>query len=245
MRLCANMLFYFITGPLEKLTSLIEDVFEAEDMLPSELEPSDLNHDYFSPLSVDLTRPYLSSAIIRKLTKYIGHVARPTKRLRQVAGGALGTPRGKGRMADVNTQVLSRLLKILERSIKAGEDIDPFASHHVPAPSARSSPKKPSAKKNTKAKKTERNSRSLTPKDDEGAAREDVTMEGEQVAGDAEADFEKLAKELDIANESILAADCCIALLGSDRLTKQVFRGAYNALFHFLIPFFFSSIPRN
>jgi len=238
MRLCANILFYFITGPLEKLTSLIEDVFEAEDMLPSELEPSDLNHDYFSPLSVDLTRPYLSSAIIRKLTKYIGHVARPTKRLRQVAGGALGTPRGKGRMADVNTQVLSRLLKILERSIKAGEDIDPFASHHVPAPSARSSPKKPSAKKNTKAKKTERNSRSLTPKDDEGAAREDVTMEGEQVAGDAEADFEKLAKELDIANESILAADCCIALLGSDRLTKQVYRGAYNALFHFLIPFF-------
>jgi cohesin loading factor subunit SCC2 len=206
---------------------LIEDVFEAEDMLPSELEPSDLNHDFFSPLSVDLTRPYLSSAIIRKLTKYIGHVARPTKRLRQVAGGALGTPRGKGRMADVDTQMLSRLLKILERSIKAGEDIDPFASHHVPAPSARSSPKKPSAKKNAKAKKAERNSRSLTPKDDEGAAREDVAME--EVAGDAEADFEKLAKELDVANESILAADCCIALLGSDRLTKQVYRGAYIA----------------
>ena len=244
MRLCANMLFYFITGPLEKLTSLIEDVFEAEDMLPSELEPSDLNHDFFSPLSVDLTRPYLSSAIIRKLTKYIGHVARPTKRLRQVAGGALGTPRGKGRMADVDTQMLSRLLKILERSIKAGEDIDPFASHQVPVPSARSSPKKPSAKKNAKAKKTERNSRSLTPKDDEGAMREDVTMEGEQIAGDAEADFEKLAKELDVANESILAADCCIALLGSDRLTKQVYCGAYNALFHFLIPSF-SSIPRN
>lgn len=223
--------FYFITGPLEKLTSLIEDVFEAEDMLPSELEPSDLNHDFFSPLSVDFTRPYLSSAIVRKLTKYIGHVARPTKRLRQVAGGALGTPRGKGRMADVDTQMLSRLLKILERSIKAGEDIDPFASHHVPAPSARSSPKKPSAKKNVKAKKAERNSRSLTPKDDEGTMREDVIMEGEQAAGttasDAEADFEKLAKELDVANESILAADCCIALLGSDRLTKQVYHGAY------------------
>ena len=207
-----------ITGPLEKLTSLIEDVFEAEDMLPSELEPSDLNHDYFSPLSVDLTRPYLSSAIVRKLTKYIGHVARPTKRLRQVAGGVLGTPRGKGRMADVDIQVLSRLLKILERSIKAGEDIDPFASHHVPTSSAR----KPSAKKNAKAKKAEQNS----PKGDEGAVREDVTMD-EQVAGDAEADFEKLATELDVANESILAADCCIALLGSDRLTKQVYRGAY------------------
>ena len=55
-------------------------------------------------------------------------------------------------------------------------------------------------------------------------------MDGEQAAGPtAEADFEKLAKELDITNESILAADCCIALLGSDRLPKQVYRGAYDA----------------
>jgi len=54
-----------------------------------------------------------------------------------------------------------------------------------------------------------------------------VTTEDEAPAGDAEADFEKLAKELDIANENILAADRCIALLGSDRLVTQVYRGAY------------------
>jgi cohesin loading factor subunit SCC2 len=35
-------------------------------------------------------------------------------------------------------------------------------------------------------------------------------------------DFDKLTQVLDTARDSILAADCCIALLGSDRLPKQV-----------------------
>jgi len=35
-------------------------------------------------------------------------------------------------------------------------------------------------------------------------------------------DYKKLTQDLDVAKESIFAADCCIALLGSDRLTKQV-----------------------
>ncbi|KJA14685.1 hypothetical protein HYPSUDRAFT_208513 [Hypholoma sublateritium FD-334 SS-4] len=77
---------------LEKLTSLIEDVFEAEDTLSSEMEASDLNH-FFSALSVDLSRPMLAAGVVCKLTKYIGPVARPTKRLRQATGGVLGTPR--------------------------------------------------------------------------------------------------------------------------------------------------------
>jgi cohesin loading factor subunit SCC2 len=79
----------------------------------------------------------------------------------------------------------------------------------------------------------------LTPKGDEDAAGDDVTMGDERVSGTAadvaHADFDKLAKELDVANESILAADCCIALLGSDRLTKQVAHSSCYVL-HFLIP---------
>ncbi|KAF8968942.1 hypothetical protein BDZ97DRAFT_1797116 [Flammula alnicola] len=210
-------------GPLEKLTSLIEDVFEAEDTLPPEVEASDLNHDFFSPLSSDCSRPLLSPTIIRKLTKYIGHVARPTKRLRQATGGVLGTPRGKGRMADVDTQILSRLLKILERSVKAGEDLEPFAHHAMPS-SSKVSPKKPSTKKTVKTKKNDRQSRSQTPRGGDDAEGDDVHLgEPSRSANVDEADFEKLATQLDVARESILAADCCIALLASDRLTKQLY----------------------
>jgi cohesin loading factor subunit SCC2 len=217
---------------LEKFTSLVEDIFEAEDSLPPDAEASDLNHEFFSSYSQDFSRPALSTAVIRKLTKYIGHVARPTKRLRQVSGGALGTPRGKGRMADVDTQVLSRLLKLLERSVKLGEDLDPLAHYTQSAPApvsstANASPKKSSTKKAAKPKKVERQSRSQTPKGGEDAVNGDVDS-GDNVA--SEIDFEKLTIGLDTAHESILAADCCIALLASDRLTKQVCGGSLGEL---------------
>jgi len=201
----------------------MEDVFEAEDNVPPEIEASELNHDFFSPLASDCSRPWLSSTIIKKLTKYIGHVARPTKRLRQATNGVAGTPRGKGRMTDIDTQTLSRLLKILERSVKAGEDVDPFV-YHAPPGSTKSSPKKPPTKRTPKAKKMDR--RSQTPKDDVPGDPEDIAMTAEEppvpAVGLSSQDFERLSDMLEVARDSILAADCCIALLGSDRLTKQV-----------------------
>ncbi|PPR07277.1 hypothetical protein CVT26_012437 [Gymnopilus dilepis] len=240
-------------GPLEKLTSLIEDLFEAEDNLPSEVDASELNHDFFSPLSSasDPSRPCLAPSLMRKLLKYIGHVARPSKRLRQVGGGGgvggLGTPRGKGRMADVESKVLGRVLKMLERGVRAGEDLDPFKYRTQVVPpgtvSAKSSPKKASTKKGKgKKEREDRRSRSATPRNgnnngDEGEG-EDVVMEDasgpsglngsgkgkgkESVTVDA-AELEKLSVTLEVARDSILAADCCIALLGSDRLEKQLY----------------------
>ena len=173
-------------------------------------------------MSTDCSRPQLSPAVIRKLTKYIGHVARPSKRMRQSTAGVMGTPRGKGRMADVDTQMLSRLLKTLDRSVKAGEDIAPFA-HHPVTLSTKSSPKKPSAKKAVKGKKNDPRSSSQTPRDgDEGDGDGPIGNDGPSSVNLNDADFDKLSGLLDVARDSILAADACIALLGSDRLTKQV-----------------------
>lgn len=211
-------------GPLEKLLSLIEDIFEAEDTLPTEIEASDLNHDFFSPLSSDYTRPLLAPAVVRKLTKYIGYITRPSKRLRQPTGGIMGTPRSKGRVSDVEPQQLSRLLKILDRSVKVGEDLDPFP-HVTPSisSSAKSSPKKASTKKggNKTKKNNDNRSRSVTPKEPQEGVDDDSPS---TPAVPTESDFNKLVVLLDTARDSILAADCCIALLGSDRLPKQVCR---------------------
>ena len=231
-------------GPLEKLTSLIDDIFEAEDALPADIDINELNHDFFSPLSTDCARPLLSPTIVRKLTKYIGQVARPTKRLRQTSGGVLGTPRAKGRMADVETQTLSRLLKLLDRSVRAGEDIEPFlyhAIHNVPS-SSKSSPRKPDAKKNARTKKSDIRSKSQTPKDEEEM---DTVMQVEEqgTLNLGVADFDKLSRLFDVARDSILAADCCIAILGSDRLTKQV-RSDLNTHITCSLSLF-SSIPKN
>ncbi|KAF8636245.1 hypothetical protein AX17_003730 [Amanita inopinata Kibby_2008] len=223
-------------APLEKLVSLIEDIFEAEDSLPAEIsDPADLPSEFFSHFSTDLSRPLLAPSVIRKLINYIGHVARPTKRdVRnaaavghgQMGSGALNTPRHKGRMGEVETQVLSRLLKMLERNVRGGEDLDPFlvSQATVTRDSVTASPRK---NRKGAAKKVEQRAKSQTPK--EGG--EDGTVEGHGVDCEGhsnqgnvkEVDHEQLTKTLDMARDSVFAADCCIALLASDRLAKQLY----------------------
>lgn len=210
------------TGPLEKLIALMDDTCEAEDALPPDIDVQELPTEWFSPLTVDVSSPLLHPNIVRKLTKYIGQVARPTKRIRLSArdgiAGSGGTPRGKGRMAEVETTVLSRILKILDRSVRVGEDLDPF--HHIGAPRDKStSPRKPKKlAKRSKAKEGE-GEEEEEEQAEEGAVLTDELTRPQEIT---EADLEHLTKVLDIAKDSVLAADCCVALLGSDRLTKQV-----------------------
>lgn len=213
-------------GPLEKLTSLLEDIFEAEDTLPADADLDSLSTEFFSLLTAEPARPQLHHNMIRKLTKYIGQVARPMKRLRG-HGGSVNTPRarGPGSIADIEISTLSRILKMLERSVRLGEDLDPFRSSEVEAP--RGVSMSPSKRKNAKAKKalsqTERRSKSHTPAGDEDEQEESMKEADPPAHEITEADLDSLARALDVARDSILAADCCIALLGSDRLTKQVY----------------------
>jgi cohesin loading factor subunit SCC2 len=207
------------------LTALLEDIFEAEDALLPDIDIQDLPAEFFSPLTTNSTTPLLHPGVIRKLIKYIGQVARPTKRIRlstRDGAGAGGTPRGKGRMAEVETIILSRVLKMLDRSVKAGEDLDPFRHVSVQNREKTTSPrKKKTPKKDVKDKDHE---------DDELRASEENNMIVEEAAPPQEltdSDFDELTQILETARDSILAADCCIALLGSDRLPKQVSRIDY------------------
>lgn len=133
------------------------------------------------------------------------------------------TPHGKGRMAEVDTQVLARLLKMLERNVRAGEDVDPF---HYVAPirmaGINTSPSKRSPKKQSRGKKSEPRSMSKTPDGEQGEDDGNGHADNGASTQLTEADFDKLTKALEAARDSTVAADCCIALLGSDRLQKQV-----------------------
>jgi len=211
------------SAPLEKFLCLVEDIFDSEDALPSEVNISDLP-DYFSSLSLDSSQPHLHSNHIRKLTKYIGQVARPNQRLRNTNTSTMNTPRAQGRMAQVDTRILSRLLKVLDRSVKTGEDLDPFKY----VPPATGPPKSSPRKKATKAKKQDASqpqpakegSDDIADQDTDRKSAEEEDREPEKELDHS--DHEQLTRSLNTARESILAADCCIALLGSDRLTKQV-----------------------
>jgi cohesin loading factor subunit SCC2 len=203
------------TVPLEKLVTLLEDVFEAEDTLPADVDQETLSIDFFSPLTVEASRPQLHPNIIRKLSKFISQVARPVKRLR--TSTALRSP-APCSIADIETTTLSRVLKMLERSVRAGEDLDPFKADRPTETRSLASP----GKKGKVSKKLGSHRRSQTPiGEDEPRLGADIVAAEPTAVIDADLDI--LAHTFEVARDSILAADCCIALLGADRLSKQVY----------------------
>jgi cohesin loading factor subunit SCC2 len=234
-------------APLEKLITLLEDIFEAEDSLPVDANQECLSVDFFSPLTAEPSRPQLHPNLVRKLSKLICQVARPMKRLRSSTTTTL-TPRASGpcSIADVETTILSRILKILERSVRAGEDLDPFKADKPPDTRASASPSKKSkvSKKPTADQRLQ--SQTLVGGDEPQADASTISAEPPVTS----ADLDILAHSLELARDSILAADCCIALLGADRLPKQVYSeelitaclGAVkNQLDRIVYPFFESS----
>ena len=200
----------------------MEDIFEEEDQLPPDAEASDLSPEFFSPFTVDCSRPLLHPNIVKKLISYIGKVARPSKRLRLSSKEHNlknpPTPRTKGRMAEVDSTDITRLLRTLERSLKVVEDFDPFQSATSFGDTSGASPKKQSKSTKAGGQSDRKRSKSKTPKPGDDVASGDESMAG----GPNDADLDTLANSIIIARDAVLAADCCLALLGSDRLTKQV-----------------------
>ena len=212
----ANVCVYLV--PIDKLRCLLEDIFEAEDSLPPDVDPADLPPDWFSPLTVESSSPLLTLSVIRKLTNQITKIARPTKRMRQsTRDGGLSKPLSKSSgLGDIETASLARLLRIMERTVKAGEDLDPFGTARAYATSA---PKSPSKKSKSKAAKIDdRRSKSKTPHPEGEDGAEDPPAEVELT----DADLANLVRTLELAKDSVYAADCCLALLSGERLTKQV-----------------------
>lgn len=208
---------------MEKFLGFVEDIFEAEDSLPPDIDPSDLPPEFFSPLTSDPSQAMLHRSVVTKLTKLIikgagGHSRQSTR------DSVNGSPRKARRsFATVETSVLSRLLRMLERSVRAGEDLDPFktASHElVRAPTkVEMSPKKTPRKK--KADSRARSASVLPQLNGDGDGDEVASTVPQDVS---EADLEALSRALELARDSLAGTECCLTLLGSDRLQKQACR---------------------
>ena len=119
-----------------------------------------------------------------------------------------------GRISDLEVPKLLRLLKTLERSVQMGEDLDPFK---LP-PESQSSVKRSASKRSGKGSKK---GKVLEPGPSEDGDRKVVDPEPDD-AQDSSINLGNLLKCLATAKESILAAECCISILSSDRLPKQV-----------------------
>ncbi|KZS93617.1 hypothetical protein SISNIDRAFT_454038 [Sistotremastrum niveocremeum HHB9708] len=184
---------------LEKLSTLLEDIFEAEDSI----DPSSGSHesDFFSKLTDDWTRARLSVMTMAKFEKLVSKIARSRKKMRS---GPTPLPVGSGGTGDLEFGILSRIMKILERSVKAGEDLDPFGQAAANAQGKQGS-------------KAGNNARSSPV---EGAPPEDVVPSAQEVSAE---EIDRMSVDLEVLKEALLASECCIALLTSDNLQKQLY----------------------
>ena len=205
--------------PFEKLESLIDEIFEAEDDLPQYPDPSDLRQDLFSlRLTTNYARPCLNPAVVSKITAIVGKISRPTKRRPPTSRGQSGAQnsarKDDGRISDLEVPKILRLLKTLERSVQSGEDLDPFKLPSESHNSVKRSVTKKSGKGSKRGKASEPG-----PSEDGKPAFVDPEPDD---ARESSVNLESLLKCLAAAKESILAAECCISILSSDRLPKQV-----------------------
>ncbi|KAG8832210.1 Sister chromatid cohesion protein 2 [Serendipita sp. 399] len=209
---------------LDKLTSYLEDIFEAEDTLPADSPVEDMeSFEFFSKLTTDWSHPRLSIKVMNKLTKIVDQIAQPTKRARRDAlFHSPGMPEADS-LASLEISTLSRIIKLLERSVTAGEDVDPFAGPVVKLSGSGSAPEA-TDKSPTKGKKAKRGkspegrktrSKSRTPVD--------TGVDELGVDGEGNVDLAKVENDLNLARESVLAVDVCLALLSADHLPKQLY----------------------
>ncbi|KAI0034608.1 hypothetical protein K488DRAFT_83792 [Vararia minispora EC-137] len=185
---------------IEKLTTLFDDIFEAEDTLPIDATPSSLPHP-FTTLSPDARTPCLSPSTLTKLTQRIAAAASVARPRAKRGSPVKKRSDGPTRLAELDRNVLSRVLKVLERSLQAAENIDPF----VPAPNALgpSTPSKHASPSKKPKKSADRRSTSRTPEDD--------------------FDTEKAVRQFELARNGVLAAGAAIALLAGDRLPRAAY----------------------
>ncbi|KAL1664712.1 hypothetical protein GGF50DRAFT_101537 [Schizophyllum commune] len=235
-------------APLEKFTALLEDVFEAEDALPADFAPptsspshhaSSPNHtssDYPSHIFASYVppgesrHPALSYHFMHgKLSKAIVSVARPRKSMR---AGESPVKRAGGRIGDIDMQMLGRLLRILLRSVRMGEELDPFGQ--AVGRTGTAEPKSPSKRAQGK-RRPEPDADGMDV--DEEDAEDELPEAGSEpksptkgkkktnksVATASDEELDQLLSSLELARDSAEAADCALALLASDRLPKQMY----------------------
>ncbi|CAE6533842.1 unnamed protein product [Rhizoctonia solani] len=175
---------------IEKLCSLIDDIIEAEDALDPEVAAENGNtSDWFSAKTSDWNAPLLAPSVMARLAQLAGR-------------------RGT-RLSEVDSGNLTRILKILGRSVVKGEDMDPFSSsvgNTVPGSTV---------KPKLKGKKKGKGNTEEEMETDDGKEKEDVEL--------TDGNFERLERMLDVAKEAAIAADCVLAFLSTEKLPKQLY----------------------
>lgn len=179
-------------------------------------DPSSISSSIFST-STSSPDPLLQPQVIRRISKSLSKLVKSSRRGRSVfqwESSAVATPQYRaGGLVNIETPVIQRLLKILERSVRASEDLDPFNA--TAARKAKREDERSETPTTPQKSKTPR--RSKTPAD----PTENVQAPFDNDSTPAMSLSETLSM-LELCRNGLLAADCCIHILTCDGLDKQV-----------------------
>jgi cohesin loading factor subunit SCC2 len=180
----------------QKFHNLLEDVFEASDSIPANPSPSDLKSNQFFPhLAKDGVTPLLSSHTVDKLVHGITRIQSSRR-----------GPETDSFTWDIES--FGRLLRLLERSMRDGEELTIFQDD-IKVVAKWEKVKKVRGKKS--------GSKSKTPEEAEGSQ---GLAEAERPLSEEEIRlWESNLGRLRVAGQ---AAGCVLLLLSTEGLSKQV-----------------------
>lgn len=176
----------------QKVQNLLEDIFEESDGFSPNPTYDEVNRSrFFSGLNASGEHPLLSPETVDKLVQSFGRLQR-SKRSRQAKAEELPW--------DVDT--VSRLLRVLERSMSDGQDLDPFPDNGRRTVIDNTSPTKGGRKKGKKASNEPELSPELEVTDEEKNS-------GQRI--------------LSTMSNAAAAALCCFVVLRTPGLPKQLY----------------------
>ncbi|BEI91569.1 uncharacterized protein CcaverHIS019_0403890 [Cutaneotrichosporon cavernicola] len=178
----------------QKVQNLLEDIFEESDGFSATPSLEEVNHSrYFHGLSSNGEHPLLSQECVDKLVRNFMRLHKP-KRSRQ----------SKAEELPYDVDLLMRLLRVLERSMQDGQDLDPFPDNGRRTVIENTSPVK--GGKGRKGRKTTSNGPEPSP---ELEVSEDEKNSGERI--------------LSTISNAAAAALCCLVVLRTPGLPKQLY----------------------
>ena len=199
----SRCLTHVLIDNFQKLQSLFEDIIEESDSFPANPAPDNLaSAKYFSSVCKQGDQPLLAQSAIEKITQYVTRVQ--------------SSKRGSDSdSTEWDVEVIGRILKLVEGSMSSAEAIELFPEDRKGASSVKA--EKKSGQKGRKGMKGGRISKSPTitqQSKEEGAP--EVTDTLNEVA------IEAFEERLAVLRTGGLAAECCLVLLDSEGLSKQV-----------------------
>ncbi|ORX35130.1 hypothetical protein BD324DRAFT_633983 [Kockovaella imperatae] len=181
----------------ERLQNLLDDILNESDGFPADPTREDLaSARFFTRLGRDGCGPLLSDSSVQQLSRYVVRV-QSTKKNTQ----------GTALKSELDVESIGRILRLLDRSMRAGQGLVTFPSD-TKVNIARVKPVKSSRKK-----KSGSNSRSPEA---------DVDMPVESVEEMTDKEMQDADAKLLTVQSAGIAAACCVTVLDTDGLPKHL-----------------------